>query len=331
MNTTLNPNYKISKIDNIFFGLFGYYPSKEGKSYEMLVGAVLKIIYNKKIILDEFKIGNYDYNKYQIDASIYDLSTSIMVEAKDYSNANKKVSRPDIDKIAGSLLELDFNEGFFFSATDFTKDAKRKVNASKINPRTTKLSLYHLSPSNESDLKGRLMKITLNIIRYELDKSETIFTPNIPAEDFNSLIENSGLLSSNLKCATELNYDENSLECTGMFFDKFNNEIGKYHFNKELDRSIFQMALANNFSVYGKWIADNAYLYYSDNKIKIDTISYKIKFNEISTPLYFESTGEPILKIISEDGQIDKLITSTQLKSVIFEQNGEISVKRNFR
>ena len=61
MNKTNTPYYKPSKIDEIFYNLFQFYPTQEGKSYEMLVGAVVKILFEKTVILDERKRGEFDF------------------------------------------------------------------------------------------------------------------------------------------------------------------------------------------------------------------------------------------------------------------------------
>jgi hypothetical protein len=45
------PNYRRSEIDNLFHDLFGYYPNKEGQSYELIVSAVLKILYPEQKIM----------------------------------------------------------------------------------------------------------------------------------------------------------------------------------------------------------------------------------------------------------------------------------------
>ena len=65
----------------------GFYPTKEGQSYEKIVGAALKIIYSdKKIIWDERKRGEYDKNIYQIDVGLYSIDNeSVMVESKDHT------------------------------------------------------------------------------------------------------------------------------------------------------------------------------------------------------------------------------------------------------
>jgi len=323
MNRTNTPYYKPSKIDEVFFSLFGYYPTQEGKSYEMLVGAVVKILFDKKVILDERKRGEYDDNLYQIDASLYELTGSKMIEAKDFTSANRKVKRPELDKIAGALLELDFDEGYFFSATNYTRDAKKKAKASSENPRSTKLSLYHLVPSTSGDLKGRLEKIEIDIISYEIDPNGTVFNPCISDEAFRKWTEEYNI-PTGLKSATEFYYDESSIHCKGYLHDDLDNYIGEYEFYKPLDKSIYISASENNNEISGKWQVDDAFIQFNGIKEKIDEINYKIKFREISIPLVIEATGSPILKVVSEDGKINKLITDKQLKGITFEDNGEI-------
>ena len=94
---------------------------------------------------DERVKGEFDNNTYQIDVSIYGMNIeSIMVEAKDHTKYNTKVSRPEFDKLAGSLIEVDFNTGYFFSATDYTRDARKKALGSQINTNAKSITIYHL-------------------------------------------------------------------------------------------------------------------------------------------------------------------------------------------
>jgi len=44
LNKTQTPNYDISEIDELFFKIYGFYPTKEGQSYELIVGSILKIL-----------------------------------------------------------------------------------------------------------------------------------------------------------------------------------------------------------------------------------------------------------------------------------------------
>ena len=59
-------NYK--NMDAVFEQIFGYKPSKHGKGFEMLVGAVLKIINEANDVThDVKKTGLFSPDRYQID------------------------------------------------------------------------------------------------------------------------------------------------------------------------------------------------------------------------------------------------------------------------
>ena len=318
------PKYDLSEIDELFFDLFGFYPSKEGQSYEMLVGAVLKIIYHEnKIIWNARKRGQYDKNIYQIDVGLYSIDTSSMVEVKDHTKDAKKVSRPELDKIAGSLIELDFQTGMFFSATDYTKDAKKKSIGSQINPNAKKISLYHLRPSNDADRKGRIETIQINIVSYEIDAANTLFNPTIPETAFEDY-KNLGI-PQGLKSYTQFYYDDKSIHCKGILHENNNIYVGEYEFFKTLDKSIYQHIQGNNLSIQGDWKVDFGYFQVKGLQTQIDNVKYKIAFKEINSAFEINSVGTPVLLIASEDGdEINKLITDNQLKGIKFLDDGEI-------
>lgn len=324
MNKTDKPTYALSDIDNLFFDLFGYYPTKEGQSYELLVGAVLKILnQEKKIVWDERKKGSFDENNYQIDVSIYHLDTSaIMVEAKDHTKHGVKVKRPELDKIAGSLIELDFESGYFFSATDFTRDAKKKSRGSKINPNAKKIELYHLRPSDNKDLENRLETLKITISSYEIDPQKTSFNPGIP-DAYYEQWKRSGL-STKLKSATEFYYDDKSIHCKGYLYDDHNNYVGEYEFLKSLEKSIYTEAKAAGFTIKGLWQVDWGLLTVNGTQINIDEIHYIVTFKEIDHDFEIKAIGNPALLVATEGDEINKLITDNQLKGISFNDNGEI-------
>ena len=93
---------KKSPIDNLFFDIFGYYPNKAGTAYEILVAAAIKIITGETIHYDQNLKGIYSKTNYQIDA--INESENKIIEAKDYTIQNKKVGRPDLQKLQGALV-----------------------------------------------------------------------------------------------------------------------------------------------------------------------------------------------------------------------------------
>ncbi len=64
-------SYEKSQIDDFFHSIYGFYPTKAGQSYEMIVNAALKLL-NKEseILYDQFIEGTYSKQKYQIDGVI---------------------------------------------------------------------------------------------------------------------------------------------------------------------------------------------------------------------------------------------------------------------
>ncbi len=96
-----NTKYQKSTIDDLFFGIFGFYPSKAGQAYEMLVSAVLKLVLNKDIEYNQFERGIYSETVYQLDGLI--RGDNYPIEAKDYTLRDSKVGRPDLQKLEGAL------------------------------------------------------------------------------------------------------------------------------------------------------------------------------------------------------------------------------------
>jgi hypothetical protein len=117
-------SYEKSPIDDFFFSLFGFYPTKAGQSYELLVNAVLKLINEEsKVSYDQYVKGEYSNQVYQIDGIIDERS----IEAKDHTIKNEKVARPEIQTQEGGLIDLPFKEGIFASATGYTRNAKNSL------------------------------------------------------------------------------------------------------------------------------------------------------------------------------------------------------------
>ena len=69
-------NYK--NMDAVFEQIFGYKPSKRGKGFEMLVGAVLKIINEAKDVThDVKKTGLFSPDRYQIVVLVDEFAVNV--------------------------------------------------------------------------------------------------------------------------------------------------------------------------------------------------------------------------------------------------------------
>jgi len=325
LNRTNSPNYEISKIDKVFHRLFGYYPSKSGQSYELLVGAVLKILFpDKKVFWDEKIKGNFDNNSYQIDVSLYDIGiNSIMVEAKDLTLKSKKATRPYLDKLAGSLIELDFSGGYLFSATSFTRDAKKKAKGSLKNPNTKKLSLFHLRPSDKEDEKNRLQGFIINIHMPEIDVHKTYIQPKLTTKQIKEL----HLVNERLEIFSQLSffYENKYLQCYSQLFDKEKKEdIGKYKFGVTLDKNLFDYFTSDNSRYKGTWKVDFGDIVLYGMNFKFSEVEFDIGFKEIIHTMEIKTIGNPLIYVASETNDINKLITDNQLKGISFREDGEI-------
>lgn len=129
----------MSPIDDLFFQIFGYHPSKSGKSYEMLAAAATKLLFPERAVKHDVNLqGLLSETLYQLDVMVNRGEVSQFGEAKDYTERNAKVGRPDLQKLGGALPDLPVDGAIFYSATDFTTPAKAYAqNSEAITGRTT--------------------------------------------------------------------------------------------------------------------------------------------------------------------------------------------------
>lgn len=70
----------------------------------MLVAAAFKIVTGQQLKYDQHLRGEYSETDYQIDG--LNLDEQKAIEAKDYTIDNRKVGRPDLQKLQGALSDL---------------------------------------------------------------------------------------------------------------------------------------------------------------------------------------------------------------------------------
>ena len=144
-----------SEIDELFFRLMGYYPTKAGQAYEMISAAALGIVKAQIAEHNKFMKGESGGRPYQLDGL---LNGNIMVESKDYTLDDKKVGRPDLQKLQGALTDLpQIKEGIFTSATNYSKDAIKYAEGTEINDLQKKITTVDVRPSTVDDEKGRII------------------------------------------------------------------------------------------------------------------------------------------------------------------------------
>ena len=144
-----------TNMDEYFETIFGYKPKKRGTGYELLVGAVLKLLNaTQDVTHNVIQEGKYSKDKYQIDALVKNKFATIFIECKDYIERNKPTQRADVQKLAGALNNLDINAGILVSATGFTKPAVQYSESTKLNPNAKEIELFLIRPSTEKDTEA---------------------------------------------------------------------------------------------------------------------------------------------------------------------------------
>jgi len=173
--------YEKSPIDDFFFSLYGFYPTKAGRAYELLSNAALMLIKGEsEASYDQFVKGEYSDQVYQIDGVIGEIS----IEAKDHTIKNEKVKRPEVQSQEGGLIDLPFNEGIFTSATGYTINAKKYADGTSINPTAKKIELFNIRPSTIEDEKGRVKTVIFEIIITTLNFRAAKITPFYTKEGY---------------------------------------------------------------------------------------------------------------------------------------------------
>lgn len=298
-----------SKIDELFEQIFGWKPTKKGTSYEMISAAVMKLLGDKNPVFHDKKLmGKFSETLYQIDVLLMNDGNKIMGEAKDYTDRDSKVGRPDLQKLGGALGDLDVKAGAFFSATDYTKPAKDYAAASS-EITGKEIELYHLRPSTKSDEKGRIKEILIQM-HVLLPQYETgVFLPNCAEKGRRKLKEmkDRNIILEGTPIKIEVIYDKNGSPLTSI-------------------RELTSKSLGVDFKdkeAIGAFSIPGGHLKIHDELIEIDSISYRIPFSETIEEIVISANGEAKLLIKGENGNIDKLITDGDLKKVKFKEDGE--------
>lgn len=295
-----------SPIDELFFKLFGYYPNKAGKAYELIADAVLKIVTGDNVKYDQYKRGAYSKTVFQIDGELE--NNNAMIEAKDYTLKNKKVGRGDLQKMQGALGDLEYTEGIFASATDYTGPADKYADASTENPLHKPIQLFHIRPSTLLDEQGRLKRIEMNLIAVIPDYANGEYVPHY-TNDAIKLMHTEGLLGKTIQFRLDAFYN---LDGT------FNISMPDFSLdNQPISQGIDDPFAEGCYALYGLGAL------YEGKVYALKGIYYKIPHIQDSTTIVIEAEGTPRILVKSKDGTIDKLITEEQLKQFSF-ANGNV-------
>lgn len=292
--------YKKSKIDDLFYDIMGYYPSKEGMAYEIISTAVLGLISNQSAQHNQYIIGTSGC-KYQLDGV---LNKNTMLEAKDYSKSGEKVGRSDLQKLEGALIDLrQIDKGIFTSATQYTSEASKYANGTKHNSAMKEIIPIELRPSMTEDERNRINTIVCHIHLvqpdYKMEHFEVIFSDGEHDKLINYL-KNKRINYINMRI--ESFYDDNGQLITTLY-DLIRNH--KVEINDDTDK------------IDGV-IDINAYINIGSNLYKIKGLKYSnVPIVRLNHSFTITKDSTPKILVKSEDLNIDKLITEEEIKQSI--------------
>lgn len=308
---------KQKNMDTYFETIFGYKPAKRGTGYELLVGAVLKILNESQDVTHNVICeGKYSNDKYQIDALVKNKLASIFIECKDYTERNKPTQRADVQKLAGALNNLDINAGILVSATGFTKPAIQYSESTKLNPNTKEIELFLIRPSTEKDTKGVMLSLCVSLNIETIDHENSKVIPIMDIKKVQEVLKRNGY-----KVGNQCNVIANRLLKSDGTLYKYISEIVN---DKTINPSV------NGISRGEFYFEEDVFTRLYGELIQVNKLIYEVRHKVTCIPEFVKIEDKAVLVVKSQDGGIDRIITEKQLKSVIFNSDGTIDYKGRY-
>lgn len=306
-----------TNMDEYFKTIFGYKPTKRGTGYELLVSAVLKILNDAQDVTHNVVYeGKYSKDKYQIDALVENKLATIFIECKDYTERNKPTQRADVQKLAGALNNLDINAGILVSATGFTKPAIQYSESTKLNPDAKEIELFLIRPSTEKDTEGVMLSLCVSLDLETIDHENSKVIPIMDIEKVQEILKRNGY-----KAGEQYNAITNRLLKSDGTLYKYISEIVN---DKTINPSV------NGISSGEFYFDENVFTCIYGELIKVDKLVYEIRHKVIHIPEFVKIEDKAVLVVKSQDGQIDRIITEKQIKSIVFNSDGTIDYKGRY-
>lgn len=96
-----------SPIDDLYRKILGSAPAKAGAAFERLAAIATYVTEkNGDVTHDTTFKAAHSGSSYQVDVLHQSADAKTMGEAKDYTDRDGKVGRPDLQKLAGALIDL---------------------------------------------------------------------------------------------------------------------------------------------------------------------------------------------------------------------------------
>lgn len=290
--------YTKSPIDELFYSLMGFYPTKEGAAYEIISAAALSLFEQRETKHNQFLNGQSE-SQYQLDGLI---ENDTMIESKDYTKRGAKVGRDDLQKMEGALTDLlEIKKGYFTSATEYTEPAQMYAEATSKNPLQKEIIPVHLRPSTKDDEEDRINKIQIQMTMVVPDFKNGIF--NILYSDkeeelkLQKFIETIGSLSLKI---------EEFYDSSGNVIETVENICKKQQPKFPMDAT----TVDGSFNI-------EAYIKVNGSLFSIKGLKYNIPILHHTETFTIESNGDAKMLIKCDKLNINKLITNIEMTNAI--------------
>lgn len=303
---------KHSPIDELYNELFGEFPNKAGTALERLATIAYNEICAQRTMVDQRLKGTYSDTNYQLDGLAERDGHKEMIEAKDYSLADDKVGRDDIQKLAGALIDLDsIHGGVFASATEYTQPAIDYAVASERMPGGKHIDLYQVRNSTELDEQGRVKTIHVEFQAYYLEFDKGTYKPVFTKDGKDGILKdypNGAHIAYHIAEFTDA--DGNVVKTIEELSRQTNKELSM---QTEVDR------------LKGSWDVKGLYIRFPNGKLyEMARVDYEIPVCVLKDNFDITRDGTPCLLIKSQDGSINTLLTDEQLKKYHFTEGGNV-------
>lgn len=311
MNFTLNPKYKKTPSEELFYQLFGFYPKKAGTAFELIATAVMwylaekddivNVVLNKSFFSGSHDIKVKDVASHQIDGIISCKNKDgkaiceMALEAKDHNQNSKakKVEIEEVQKLDSTIRDIErFDSGVFFTSTDFTKEAINFVKGLNPQKHQKDIKVYKSRPSTKEDEAGRIKGFRIN------------YSFNIPYHLIVPYFSNNSHLPYPIVCV-------------------YGNPLPIYNAQGQQISDSSQEIIkkyGDNSNVIGGFVGIVGCLknLFNGNLDPIIGFAFATKIETISDTQEIKPNGNPILYVKSIiDENVDILLTDTDLKEKI--------------
>jgi len=300
-----------SPIDKIFEEIFGHAPTKNGTAFEQLAAIASHAIGGGGVKHDDKLRGEFSKTLYQLDVHHVADNYASMGEAKDYTVKKGKVGRGDLQKLGGALPDLkDIDAGMFFSATDYTKPAKKYAQEAE-NITGKPITLYVLRPSAELDDQGffKTIIITMHIITPDLQSAK--WFPHITSEGQEALRALLKEGEDHIEYQMNLEY----------FYDRSGNEMLSI---QELTSQGFGEVNQDSNKSHACFLLKEHYIKANGVLAEIHGLEYEIPYNYDIQEMRISDDSENRFTLLDKDGNILKTFTDKRLKEYEFDEYGNL-------